>query len=139
MINGSKIKTDILWLLEGKTTGYFEKIDFSIKIKTWLKFYHRHIGDIGVGVYALLSRVLTSEDKIFNVTKRLEGKAIFQGTLKKEVYEVINLVALFCSPSSGEVRDKPLSAQEPRTSGYLEKLEFSFKIETRKILPQAYV
>jgi len=53
--------------------GYFEKFDFSIKIKAWEKFYRRrpagsalgvHMIDIGVGVYALLSRVLTSEDKI---------------------------------------------------------------------------
>jgi hypothetical protein len=41
-----------------------------------------HIIDIGVGVYALLSRVLASEDKIFSITQRLEEKAIFQGSPK---------------------------------------------------------
>jgi hypothetical protein len=48
--------------------GYLEKLDFSIKFRAWRKFYHRHIIDIGVRVYALLSRVLTSEDKIFSIT-----------------------------------------------------------------------
>jgi hypothetical protein len=37
----------------------YESVDligFSFEIEAYEKFYHRHIIDVGVGVYALLSR-----------------------------------------------------------------------------------
>ncbi len=39
------------------TSGYFEKLDYLVKIKAWSQFYRKHILDIGVSQVRLPLRI----------------------------------------------------------------------------------